>query len=55
MWRKWTWPWQLQAGHCSIEKAGCDEVWSEDMGDGQTYSGVKCVNPFAADFAGLGE
>ncbi len=39
----------------AAEKAGCDEVWSEDMGDGQTYCGVKCVNPFAADFTGLGE
>ena len=25
---------------------GCGEFWSEDMGDGVVYSGVKVVNPF---------
>ena len=25
---------------------GCSEFWSEDMGDGVAYSGVKVVNPF---------
>lgn len=25
---------------------GCDTVYSEDMGDGQDYSGVRVVNPF---------
>ncbi len=25
---------------------GCSEFWSEDMGDGVVYSGVKVVNPF---------
>lgn len=24
----------------------CTEFWSEDLSDGQTYSGVKVVNPF---------
>jgi predicted nucleic acid-binding protein len=28
--------------------AGCTEVWSEDMNDGQDYGGVKVVNPFVA-------
>ena len=30
----------------AAESAGCDELWSEDMGDGQVYSGVHCINPF---------
>ena len=25
---------------------GCNEFWSEDMGDGAVYSGVKVINPF---------
>ena len=25
---------------------GCSEFWSEDMGDGAVYSGVKVINPF---------
>lgn len=30
----------------AAEKCGCDELWSEDMGGGATYCGVRCVNPF---------
>lgn len=30
----------------AAEAAGCAELWSEDMGDGQTYCGVRCINPF---------
>ena len=30
----------------AAESVGCDELWSEDMGDGQTYCGVRCINPF---------
>ena len=30
----------------AAESAGCSELWSEDMGDGQTYCGVRCINPF---------
>ena len=25
---------------------GCSEFWSEDLGDGVVYSGVKVINPF---------
>ena len=25
---------------------GCDEILTEDLADGQTYCGVKAVNPF---------
>ena len=25
---------------------GCDEFWSEDLNDGQIYSGMRAVNPF---------
>ena len=25
---------------------GCQEFWSEDLNDGQTYCGIKAVNPF---------
>ena len=25
---------------------GCQEFWSEDLSDGQTYCGIKAVNPF---------
>ena len=32
----------------AAKAAGCTEVWSEDMNDGQDYGGVKVVNPFAA-------
>ena len=32
----------------AAESVGCDELWSEDMGDGQTYCGVRCINPFVA-------
>ncbi len=26
--------------------AGCDTIYSEDMGNGETYDGVHVVNPF---------
>ena len=25
---------------------GCDEILTEDLADGQTYCGVRAVNPF---------
>ena len=31
----------------AAKSAGCDTVYSEDMGDGQIYDGVKVINPFA--------
>lgn len=30
----------------AAEANGCDEIWTEDLSDGQTYCGVKAVNPF---------
>ena len=30
----------------AAERAGCSELWSEDLGNGQVYSSVRCVNPF---------
>ena len=30
----------------AAEKAECSEIWSEDFADGQTYCGIRCVNPF---------
>ena len=30
----------------AAEKAECSEIWSEDLGDGQFYCGIRCVNPF---------
>ncbi|MBQ9366349.1 MAG: PIN domain-containing protein [Victivallales bacterium] len=30
----------------AAEKAECSEIWSEDLGDGQLYCGIQCVNPF---------
>ena len=30
----------------SAEAAGCDTLYSEDMGDGQIYCGIRVVNPF---------
>lgn len=30
----------------SAEATGCDTLYSEDMGDGQIYSGIRVVNPF---------
>lgn len=42
--------WQLSYWDSAIvaaaRQAGCDEVLSEDMNDGQDYGGVKVVNPF---------
>ena len=29
----------------AAECAGCAELWSEDLGDGQSYCGVRCMNP----------
>ena len=31
----------------AAEKAECSEIWSEDLGDGELYCGIRCVNPFA--------
>jgi predicted nucleic acid-binding protein len=31
---------------CSAQQLGCNEVWSEDLSDGQDYNGVLVVNPF---------
>lgn len=33
----------------AAEAAGCDTLYSEDMGDGQVYGGVRVINPFARD------
>ena len=30
----------------AAEKAGCTEIWSEDLGDGQIYCGIHRINPF---------
>ena len=30
----------------AAEASGCDEFWTEDLNDGQTYCGIKAVNPF---------
>ena len=30
----------------TAEANGCEEFWSEDLNDGQTYGSVKAVNPF---------
>lgn len=30
----------------AAEWVGCSTLWSEDLGDGQNYCGVFCVNPF---------
>ena len=30
----------------AAEKSGCGELLTEDLNDGQTYCGVKAVNPF---------
>ncbi|MBI2299523.1 MAG: hypothetical protein HYU66_11375 [Armatimonadetes bacterium] len=32
----------------AAESAGCSELYSEDLNAGQTYAGVRVVNPFAA-------
>lgn len=31
----------------AAEKAGCKQIWSEDLNAGQEYFGVKVKNPFA--------
>ena len=31
----------------AAESAGCSELYSEDLNAGQSYSGVRVVNPFA--------
>ena len=30
----------------AAESAGCDEIFTEDLDDGQMYGSVKAVNPF---------
>ena len=30
----------------AAESVGCDEILTEDLGDGQIYCGIKAVNPF---------
>ena len=30
----------------AAEANGCDEIWTEDLNDGQYYCGIKAVNPF---------
>lgn len=30
----------------AAERAGCDEIYTEDLNDGQLYCGIKAVNPF---------
>ena len=32
----------------AAESAGCTELYSEDLNAGQSYSGVRVVNPFSA-------
>ena len=32
----------------AAEANGCEEILTEDLNDGQTYCGVRAVNPFAA-------
>ena len=33
----------------SAARRGCQVVWSEDLNAGQTYQGVRVVNPFIAE------
>lgn len=35
----------------AAEKAGCAELLSEDLNDGQSYAGVRVRNPFKAGFS----
>lgn len=30
----------------AAEANGCDEILTEDLTDGQTYCGIRAVNPF---------
>jgi predicted nucleic acid-binding protein len=30
----------------AAEASGCDEILTEDLNDGQTYCGIKAINPF---------
>ena len=30
----------------AAEASGCSEIYTEDLNDGQTYCGIKAVNPF---------
>ena len=30
----------------AAEANGCDEILTEDLNDGQTYCGIRAVNPF---------
>jgi len=31
----------------AAQAGGCEEIWTEDLQDGQVFEGVKVVNPFA--------
>jgi len=33
----------------AAERADCETIYSEDLADGQTYCGIKVVNPFRGD------
>lgn len=35
----------------AAKQLGCDTVYSEDLNAGQSYDGVKVVNPFATNFS----
>ncbi len=30
----------------AAERAGCDEIYTEDLNNGQFYCGIKAINPF---------
>ena len=32
----------------AAESAGCDEILTEDLNDGQVYCGITAINPFSA-------
>ncbi|HHY45748.1 MAG TPA: PIN domain-containing protein [Firmicutes bacterium] len=34
---------------CSAKRLGCDVVWTEDLNPGQSYEGIKVLNPFSED------
>jgi predicted nucleic acid-binding protein len=38
----------------SAAELGCGLIWSEDFSDGQSYEGVKVVNPFVSSVKGAG-
>lgn len=37
----------------AAEASGCDTILTEDLNDGQVYCGVRAVNPFRDDAAGI--